>query len=88
MHALHDAPEDGGHDVHAALPVAALYVPTLHDIQLIFGPVKPALQVQVLRAEYPDSGELEFAGQLVHAVAPTTVEYDPAAHGVHDPASG
>ncbi len=70
MHALHDAPEDRGHDEHVAVPVISLYFPTVHAVQLPFDPVKPTLHVQLLRAEHPEHEAPEFGGQLAHAVAP------------------
>lgn len=53
--------------VHAAPPVSILYFPATHDVQTPpFGPVEPALHVQAATAEL-GLGELELAGQLVHA---------------------
>ena len=70
MHPLHDAPEDEGHVEHVALPVISLYFPAIHAVQLLLDAVKPTLHVQLPRVEYPVKVELEFAGQLTHAVAP------------------
>jgi hypothetical protein len=50
-----------------------------------FGPVKPTLHVQAASAEL-EIGELELVGharQAVASVAPTVVEYVPAAQSVH-----
>ena len=71
---------------HAALPVAVLYLPVMHEVHVPpSGPVKPTLQVQAVRATL-EIGELELAGhprQVVATVAPTVVEYVPAAQSEH-----
>ena len=71
--------------MHAALPVAVLYLPAAHAVQVPpSGPVKPTLHVQAARAELA-SGELELVGQAPHVVAtvaPAVVEYVPAEHSV------
>jgi len=72
--------------VHAALPVAILYLPATHNTHTPpSGPVKPTLQVQAVRATL-EIGELELVGhpiQVVATVAPTVVENVPAAQSVH-----
>jgi hypothetical protein len=72
--------------VHAALPVAVLYLPATHGEQTPpSGPVKPTLQVQAVRATL-ELGELELVGhpiQVVATVAPAVVEYVPAPQSVH-----
>ena len=69
-----------------AVPVNALYFPATHAAHRPpFGPVDPALQVQLVKAVLPTS-ELEFDGQTLHvefAEAPTAVEYVPAPQSVH-----
>jgi hypothetical protein len=71
---------------HTALPVAVLDLPAAHEVHVPpSGPVNPTLQVQAVRATLA-SGELEPAGhpiQVVATVAPTAVEYVPAAQSVH-----
>jgi hypothetical protein len=63
-----------------AVPVNVLYFPAAHAAHgPTFGPVDPALQVQLVKAALP-SGEVEFDGQALHvefAEAPTAVEYVP-----------
>ena len=65
-----------------AAPANTLYVPAAHAAhEPPFGPVDPALQVQLVKAALPE-GELEFDGQTKHveiAEDPTAVEYVPAA---------
>jgi hypothetical protein len=66
--------------------VVILYVPATHAVHVPpLGPVKPALQVQAVRAALA-SGELELVGhprQVVSTVAPTVVEYVPTAQLRH-----
>jgi hypothetical protein len=53
-----------GQLVHAALPVAPLYVPAAHAEQSPpFGPVYPSIQAQSLIASLP-AGELESVGHV------------------------
>ncbi len=72
--------------VHTAEPVAILYLPATQAVHVPpFGPVKPTLHVQAASAEL-EIGELELVGharQAVASVAPTVVEYVPAAQSVH-----
>ena len=67
-------------DVHPALPLAILYVPTPHGEQTPpFRPVYPVLQAQAVTAELV-LGELELPGharQVAAAVAPAVEEYVP-----------
>jgi hypothetical protein len=60
-----------------ALPVNDLYVPATHAAhEPPSGPVDPALQVQLVKAELP-AGALEFDGQSLHVMldeTPTAVE--------------
>jgi hypothetical protein len=73
--------------VHAEAPVASLYVPAPHAVQVPpSGPDQPTLQVQLLKAVLC-SGELESAGQLLQLTAPDTLLYLPAPHAVHVPPS-
>ena len=78
--------------VHVAVPVEPLYLPAKHDAHgPPFGPVAPALQVQLAKVPLP-AGELEFVGhalQVALAEAPTAVEYVPAPQSEHtvDPGS-
>jgi hypothetical protein len=52
--------------VQAADPVDVLYFPATHAAHgPPFGPVDPALQVQLVKAALP-AGELELVGQVVH----------------------
>lgn len=76
-----------------ALPVAVLYVWSAHGVHAIpLGPVYPAMHVQSVSSSFTDpslgTGELVFAGQKLHAVCPTVLEYRPATHGVHGPPGG
>ncbi len=73
--------------VHTADPGNALYFPATQSAHVPpFGPVEPALQVQLVKAGLP-SGELVSAdGQVTHveiASAPTASEYVPAPQFVH-----
>jgi hypothetical protein len=65
-----------------AAPVDDLYFPAVHAAHgPPFGPVDPALQVQLVKAALP-AGALEFDGQARHTTeveAPTDVEYVAAA---------
>jgi hypothetical protein len=67
--------------VHAADPVDAVYFPATHPVHVPpAGPINPALQVQLAKAELP-AGELEFDGhakQVDTDEAPAVVEYVPA----------
>ena len=69
--------------VQAADPVDALYFPDTHaEHGPPFGPVDPALQVQLVKAALP-AGEVELVGQAVHdasVVCPVAVPYLPAQH--------
>jgi hypothetical protein len=71
--------------VHTALPVAILYLPATQEVHTPpSGPVDPALHVQAVRAEL-GLGEMELIGhatQVAASVAPTVVEYVPAAQSV------
>ena len=74
--------------VHAEAPVASLYVPAPHAVQVPpSGPDQPTLQVQLLKAVLC-SGELESAGQLLQLSAPDTLLYLPATHAMQLPPSG
>jgi ABC-type cobalt transport system substrate-binding protein len=72
--------------VHTAAPVDVLYFPATQSAHVPpFGPVEPALQVQLVKAALPAS-ELEADGQARHvelASAPTVVEYVPDPQSVH-----
>ena len=72
--------------VHAALPVATLYLPAAHGEHTPpSGPVEPVLQVQAVAAEL-GLGELELPGhakQVDSIVAPVVAKYFPAAQSVH-----
>ncbi len=71
---------------YTALPVAILYLPVAQEVHPPpSGPVKPTLQVQVVRATL-EIGEVELPGHETHvavSVAPTVVEYVPTAQSVH-----
>jgi hypothetical protein len=60
-----------------AFPVNTLYFPATHAVHgPAFGPVNPALQVQLVKAALP-AGELEFDGQTLHVMldeVPNSVE--------------
>ena len=60
-----------------------MYFPASHTVHAPpSGPEKPALQVQLVKAELP-AGELEFVGQVMHVeIAVTVVEYVPAPQSV------
>ncbi len=84
---LEDVP--AGHRVHTALPLLGLYFPATQAVHgPPSGPVKPALQAEVIQAvtdELP-LGEMEPAGQVMHVVeivAPVLVEYVPDPQSVH-----
>jgi hypothetical protein len=72
--------------VQLADPVDVLYLPATHAAHgPPFGPIAPALQVQLVKAPLP-AGELDPAGQALHvefAEAPTAVEYVPPPQFVH-----
>jgi hypothetical protein len=72
--------------VHTADPVNGLYFPATQSVHVPpFGPVEPALQVQLVKAGLP-AGELVSDGQARHvelASARTVVEYVPAPQFVH-----
>ena len=75
----------GGHVTHAAVPVTFLTLPAAQKTHgPPFGPVLPALQIQLLRFMLP-ADEFEFAGQLVHAALPFEALYVPDGHIVHWP---
>ena len=63
--------------VQAADPIDVLYFPATHSAHgPPSGPVDPALQVQLVKAELR-AGELEFDGQSLHVMldeTPTAVE--------------
>jgi hypothetical protein len=69
-----------------AFPVNVLYLPISHAAHgPPFGPVDPALQVQLVKAELP-AGELERDGQepqYSDPIAPTAVPRYPALQSVH-----
>jgi hypothetical protein len=69
--------------VQVAVPFKVLYFPATHAAHgPPFGPVDPALQVQLVKAALP-AGELELVGQTVHdasVVCPVAVPYLPAQH--------
>jgi hypothetical protein len=88
-HAVHalapGAPENfpASQAAHDAFPVAILYVPARHCVQLPpFAPEKPALQVHAASAEL-EMGELEPSGHCKHILAPD-VEYVPAPQFIHE----
>ena len=69
--------------VHAAVPVDVLYLPATQSAHVPpWGPLEPALQVQLVEAALP-TGELESDGQAVHVAAFTAVEYVPVPQFVH-----
>jgi hypothetical protein len=71
---------------HVPIPVNSLYFPATHAEQVPpAGPVDPALQVQLVKAELP-TGELEFDGQARHVEAVIGFWYVPAWHLVQDEA--
>ncbi len=75
----------GEHTSHACAPEAFLNLPASHATQgPPFGPVYPALQMQLVRVVLP-TDEFEFAGQLVHAALPFVGLYVPTAHMAHWP---
>ncbi len=60
-----------GHETHALGPVAVLYSPGAHAVQVPpFGPVYPALQVQLTRNPL-DAGAREFAGHRLQFGLPS-----------------
>ena len=74
--------------VQTALPVAILYFPTTHAVHVPpSGPVYPALQAVAMQAVLLELPPTEFvlaghARQFASVVAPTVVEYFPAAQSV------
>ena len=71
--------------VHAASPVATLYLPATHCVQVSpSGPVQPGSQVQSICSSLA-AGALEFGGHVWHTsdVAPSVVEYLPSTQLVH-----
>ena len=72
--------------MHAASPVAFLYLPATHWMHANpFGPEKPALHVQAVATELPN-GEFEFSGhplQVLAWVAPGVTEYVAVPHSTH-----
>ena len=55
--------------VHSAVPVDVLYLPATQSAHVPpWGPLEPALQVQLVEAALP-TGELESDGQAVHSVS-------------------
>lgn len=73
-------------DVHNALPVLILYLPTMQAVHTTpFGPVNPTSHVQLASAALA-VGELELPGhatQVVSIVAPAVVEYVAATQALH-----
>ena len=60
-----------------AEPVASLYVPGTHDVQMPpSGPVNPALQLHVDL----ELSDFEFAGQVTQVLTPVTLEYASIGH--------
>ena len=74
--------------VHAAEPVAILYLPATQAVHVPpSGPVYPALQAVAMQAVLLELPPTEFvlaghARQFASVVAPTVVEYFPAAQSV------
>ena len=72
--------------VHAAEPLAILYLPATHPVHTPpSGPVDPALHEQAVTAVL-GLGEFELAGhvtQVDSSVAPVVAEYFPAAQFTH-----
>jgi hypothetical protein len=72
--------------VHAALPLAILYVPATHAEHVPpFGPEYPALQAHAVTSEL-ELGAFAFTGhttQVVAVVAPVVLEYVPAPQLAH-----
>jgi hypothetical protein len=65
-----------------------LKVPAAHAVQVPpSGPLKPALQRQLLRSMLA-SGESECSRQLVHSALPLTSLYVPGGHAAQAPPSG
>jgi hypothetical protein len=80
--------ESAGQAVQSPDPAHVLYFPATHAVHVPpFGPVDPALQVQLVQAALP-AGEMESAGQAVQSADPANVLYFPATHAVHVPPSG
>ena len=74
--------------MHRAVPVTILYFPATQAAHTPpFGPVKPRLQVQAVRATLV-LGELEFAGHAVHDAVPDVSLYCAEAQAVHAFAAG
>ena len=74
--------------MQGAEPVALLYVPATHAVQVPpSGPVYPALHARIQALlDVLATGEVRPAGQprqAAAAVAPAVAEYVPAAQGVH-----
>ncbi len=68
---------------HASDPDTSLNFPAAQGVQgPSLAPVEPALQVQTALP----AGALEFVGHIVHAVAPTTREYELTAQATQGPA--
>ena len=72
---------------HTALPVAILYLPATQAVHEPSGPVYPALQAVAMQAVLLELPPTEFvlaghARQFASVVAPTVVEYFPAAQSV------
>jgi hypothetical protein len=71
-----------GHCTHALGPVAVLYSPGAHAVQVPpFGPVYPASQVQLLRNPL-DAGAREFAGHRLQFGLPSG-DHSPSGHARH-----
>ena len=78
----------GPQSVHAAEPVALLYLPVAHAEHMPFGPVYPALHGGKMHAALAvlAAGEFVPGRQPIHvvtAVAAVVAEYFPAAQSVH-----
>jgi hypothetical protein len=91
--------EPAGQSEHVTLPVALLYFPVTHAVHVPpFGPLKPALQIQSVSADFAVY-EFEFAGQdrqvivleyvapvqSTHTALPVEPLYLPGAHAVQVP---
>jgi hypothetical protein len=71
MHKLPDKYCPARHCKHALEPVTVLYSPGAHAVQVSpFGPVYPALQVQLTRNPL-DAGAREFAGHRLQFGLPS-----------------
>ena len=74
-----------GHVLHAAVPGASLNLPAAQKTHgPPFGPVLPALHMQLLRFMLPDD-EFELSGQLVQFALPEEFLYVPDGQIVHCP---